>query len=89
VQCSSDSRIKEATSASVKFSVIVMCAAVNLQSEYIRYPIRTLVVLLVTLPTLIYVAIYVGAFYVGTVLIGCPKSLDLFHPMLTIFLTLK
>jgi hypothetical protein len=33
VQCSSDSRIQEATSASVKmFSVIVMCAAVNLQS---------------------------------------------------------
>jgi hypothetical protein len=34
VQCSSDSRIQEATSASVKlFSVIVMCAAVNLQIE--------------------------------------------------------
>jgi hypothetical protein len=34
VQCSSDSRIQEATSASVKmFSVIVMCAAVNLKSE--------------------------------------------------------
>jgi hypothetical protein len=34
VQCSSDSRIQEATSDSVKmFSVIVMCAAVNLHSE--------------------------------------------------------
>jgi hypothetical protein len=34
VQCSSDSRIQEAASASVKvFTVIVMCAAVNLQSE--------------------------------------------------------
>jgi hypothetical protein len=34
VQCSSDCRIQEATSASVQmFSVIVMCAAVNLQSE--------------------------------------------------------
>jgi hypothetical protein len=34
VQCSSDSRTQEAASASVKmFSVIVMCAAVNLQSE--------------------------------------------------------
>jgi hypothetical protein len=34
VQCSSDSRIQEATSASVEmFSVIVMCAAVNLHSE--------------------------------------------------------
>jgi hypothetical protein len=33
-QCSSDSRIQEATNASVKmFAVIVMCAAVNLQSE--------------------------------------------------------
>jgi hypothetical protein len=30
VQCSSDSRIQEATSASVKmFSVVVMCVAVN------------------------------------------------------------
>jgi hypothetical protein len=34
VQCRSDSRIQEATSASVKmFPVIVMSAAVNLQSE--------------------------------------------------------
>jgi hypothetical protein len=34
VQCSSDSWIQEATSAGVKmFSVIVMCAAVNLQGE--------------------------------------------------------
>jgi hypothetical protein len=34
VQCSSDSRIEEATSASVKvFLVIVMCAAVNRRSE--------------------------------------------------------
>jgi hypothetical protein len=34
-QCSSVSGIREATSAIV-FTVIVMCAAVNLQSEYIR-----------------------------------------------------
>jgi hypothetical protein len=44
VQCSSDSRIQEATSASFKLlPVVVMCAAVNLQSESIRYPIQNLV----------------------------------------------
>jgi hypothetical protein len=33
-QCSSDGRIQEATSASIKmFSVIVMCVVINLQSE--------------------------------------------------------